>query len=442
MFPENLQRFLARAFKSPVGCYASRITAASKPTRRVTAQATPTFIDAAAQAIREAQDAMTGLIGDAGLGGARAVDLARTLDLDKTLAWKLARFTVNEDPCDAFKHLPGRGGVEIVVEAAKGVGVAADQLARVRAADQSLRGFVRKHAGDRRTFEAMLAGVRPDPVTELEERRSYYKAGSAIWGVRAQTQFLTLALFPSDDQPDQLDCVQVSGYVQLERLRPQVPWLIRRLRTQQDDGTPYEPFKREALDPRGASERTDDERPLSLMTDYCSRPLPEIRQWVGDKGWLYDELAPGDVGRAGAVTVIAGERYRNALPRYRSTDNVEGRYVLTVRTPLEHVQFDLLLHPDLTHFRWPTFALFGNLEERGASDPASKRELEPVRPADAVQLNRERSASFGFDYGQLLSDAFTRAGCGDVAGFRHFRGAVDYPPAPCELQLTCELAGT
>ena len=68
--------------------------AATKPDS--TAEALPgAFGSEAERAIREAQAALSDLITEAGLEGVRAVDLARTLKLDKTLAWKLARFTAS-----------------------------------------------------------------------------------------------------------------------------------------------------------------------------------------------------------------------------------------------------------------------------------------------------------------------------------------------------------
>ncbi|RNC80687.1 MAG: hypothetical protein ED559_02450 [Phycisphaera sp.] len=399
------------------------------------------FGSAAEHAIREAQTALTGMIAEAGLEGGRAVDLARTLKLDKTLAWKLARFTDQSDPCSAFKHLPGQSGVEIVIKAAGNLGVPSDRLEAVRKADSQLRGFVRNHAGDRRTFEAMLAGARPDAETEAEERKAFFRAGSAIWGVRARAQLLMLALAPSNRDPAKLDCVQVSGFVDLERLRPDVPWVIRRLRVHEDDGSPSQGFEREPLDTTGTTAGSSVDRPLSLMTSYCSRPLPKIIQRVGQTGWLYDEIAPGDVGRKGAVTVIAGERYHAALPRNKSKDNTEGRYILTVRTPVEHVQFDLLLHPDLAHFRWPTVTVAGNLEERISSERADGRELFPIKPAESVTPGVTRSPFVAVDYSGLVSDAFSRAGLHSLHSYRCYRAAIDHPPAPCEITLTCDLEG-
>ena len=395
---------------------------------------------AAEGAIRSAQSALAELIEEVGLGGSRAVDLARSLKLDKTLAWKLSRFTEQSDPTAAFKHLPGQSGVEIVVRAAGDLGVPEQRLEAVRKADSDLRGFVRKHAGDRRTFEAMLAGARPDPQTEAEERKAFYKAGSAIWGVRAKAQLLTLALRPSEKDPSRIDVVQVSGFVDLERLRPDVPWVIRRLRVHEDDGSSSCPFEREPLDPDGATQSQGVDRPLSLMPAFCTKPMPAIRQRIGTSGWLYDELAPGDVGRKGATTVIAGERYHGALPRYRSDDNTEGRYILTIRTPIERVQFDLLLHPDLTNFRWPTVLVTGNLEERISSERVPGRELFPERPAESVTPGASTAFGGNLDYSRLVADAFDRTGWGDASQYRCYRSMIEYPPAPCEITLTSELA--
>src|SRR5690606_4321322 len=119
-----------------------------------------------------------------------------------------------------------------------------------READRVLRAFVEQHAGDRRSFETMLASGGRDERIEAEERRAYYRAGSAVWGVRARVQFLMLALRPSEKTDGMLDAVQISGLIDFERLRPDVPWIIRRLRAASDTGKGLS-FEREPLDPEG-----------------------------------------------------------------------------------------------------------------------------------------------------------------------------------------------
>jgi hypothetical protein len=286
------------------------------------------------------------------------------------------------------------------------------------------------HAGDRRSFEAMLASGGHDERIETEERKAYYRAGSAIWGVRARVQFLMLALRPSARTEGMLDGVQVSGLIDFERLRPDVPWIIRRLRATSDTGKGLQ-FEREPLDPAGKTGST-----VPLFPAYCSQPVPELQQFTGANGWVYDQIAPGPVGRSGALTCITGEIYRDALPFRRSEDNTSAKYALTVRTPVEGVHFDLLLHEDLGHFKPTQTTVRGLLEDRPADGtPTVGGHL--MAPFPTGQLGfptRLQTTRIPF-YPQMIDDAMSRAGWGSTSAFRAFRTDLDYPPAPCEITM-------
>lgn len=382
---------------------------------------------------------MTDLIAEAGFSGARASDIARGLSLDKTLAWKITRFTESSDPCAAFKHFPGPGGVEIVVSAALERGVPSVRADAVKQADGALRDFVRQHAGDRRTFEAMLAGISEggDAFAPPEAFKAYYQSASAIWGVRARSQFLTLMLRPSFSKPDRIDVVQVSGFVELERLRPDVPWIIRRMRVLSDaGGRRSDSFVREPLDPSGSTGAA-----LGLMPGYCSSPLPRIEQFEGDDGWVYDELASGEVGRAGAKTIVAGEKYHAPLPLHRDENNSEGRYKLTLRTPVEAVQMDLLLSPELAHFAAPRVRLLGLIEDRpaGAEKSVAPHELVPSFESDGLGSPPILQTTRVPRYAELVTDAFRRAGWDGFEHYRAYRAELEHPPVPSDLTLVCEL---
>ncbi len=399
-------------------------------------EASTNFAEAAREQLRNMQAAVTDLLAQAGVSGARPTDVGRRLGLDKTLAWKVARFVEGTDPLVAVRHMPGPGGVEIILRAAGEQRVAEAILERVRRADRELREFVSRHAGDRRAFEAMIAGQTGDSRNELEERRAYYRSGSALWGARAKLQFLMLALMPSSARPGYLDVAQVSGLVDLERLRPDVPWIVRRLRAHSDTGSVYR-VQRTPLLPERA------ERGLPPLFDaYCSQPPPEVRQFERDNGWVYDELAPppaGSVGRAGAVTVVLGERYVGALPMHRSADNTRGAYSLTVRTPVECVLFDLLLHRDLAHYGAPRRAVYGLLEDRPPTSGASASLLmDPVPAADigasaVVQTHRWPR------YAALVDDALSVAGFGAREQFRGYRTEIEYPTFPCDVKMELEI---
>jgi len=394
------------------------------------------FGEAAGERLRAVQAALTDLLAGAGVRDARPAEVGRRLGLDKTLAWKISRFVESADPVKAFRHMPGAGGVEIVLRAAAASSVEHGLVERVRSAERELRALIERHAGDRRTFEAMLAGERPDPRSELDERRAYFRSGSALWGVRARLQFLMLALKPSTERAGFVDAVQVSGLVDLERLRADVPWIVRRLRAHSDSGAEVFKIRREPL----VAERAEKGLP-PLFDRHCSEPLPVLRQFERANGWVYDELAPGPVGRVGATTVVLGERYIAALPMERSEDNKTGIYALTVRTPVECVLFDLLLHRDLAHFGAPKRAVFGLLEDRGAAVGLEDRPALLSEPERATELGSSAVVQTHrmARYAALVDDALATAGFGARSDFRGYRTEIEFPAFPCDIKMILEI---
>ncbi len=389
--------------------------------------------------VRHAQAAFSDLLSGAGLGGARPTEIGRILGLDKTLAWKVSRFSDATDLLKAVKHIPGPSGVEIVLKAAQANGVTQDKINAVREANQAFRTFVRQNAGDRRSFEAMLAAGGQDSTIELEERRAFYRSGSAIWGIRAKVQFLTLILQPSKTDPDRIDVLQLSGFLGFERLRSDVPWIIRRLWTSDTAGTKDTEFNREALYPQSAGENA-----LPMIPEFCSDRIPEIHEFTGPDGVLYDEIAPGPVGKHGALTCVSGELYRSALPMHWTPENTFGRYELMLRTPVESVVFDVYTHESLTQFGDFDRSVYGLLEDRPgvgrgkshnapmmAGEPAQR--LGPPPSAPITQCAKIR------DYSKLIDSSLDRAGWDRISAFRGYRCELEYPATPACLTMECPI---
>ncbi|GAB5496789.1 MAG: hypothetical protein Phyf2KO_18690 [Phycisphaerales bacterium] len=393
--------------------------------------------DRAAEAqIRAVQAAWLDLFASVDLSGARPTAISRGLEVDKTLAWKLSRFAGEQDAGKAFRHLPGDAGVEIMFQAVADHGGDRDQINAVRRAVADLRRFVKAHAGDRRTFEAMVHSNKAEGRSVLEDRRQLYRASSAIWGVRAVSQILTIILRPSEQEEGKLDVVQLGGLVELERLRPEVPWIVRRLRASNDDDSDHYRIRRQPLDDSLATEI-----PTPLLLPYCSKPAPRIRQFTDENGWVYDELEPGTVGRSGATTCVLGEKHLAVLPMHRSEENTAGRYSLTVRTPVQSAVFDLLLHKDLVHFSDAQMFTFGLLEGRPTAGGGTRHSLPLYDPEPARQLGSPalvQSARHGW-YSSMVQDALGRAGWGTLASYRGYRMEVEYPAIPCDLTMVCEI---
>jgi hypothetical protein len=393
------------------------------------------FAASAAQILRQTQAAVADLLFGVGLDGARSSEIGRTLGLDKTLAWKVGRFAREEDPLSAARHMPGPAGIKILLDAAAGAGAPSDRIEAVRQADAAFRQFVEARAGDLRTFEAMLVGSSRDNKAELEQRRAYYQSAAAVWGVRASAQFLMLALCPAGREDGMLDVVQTSGFVRLERLRPNTPWIVRRLKTTTDDGQQQLSFARVPLDPSGASAVGA----LPLLREFCSDPPPQIRQFLGCDGVTYDELSPGPLGPSGAVTVITGELYRAALPSKRSADNRYGGYKLVVRTPVEHVVVDVLVHKELNHFGPMMMSIEGLLEGRPSpTDPEERHHADTSTPAKFLGRGPVLKTARLPVYERVARRALELA-AQNPDDFCGYRAAIDYPVVPCEIMLSCAI---
>jgi hypothetical protein len=393
------------------------------------------FSALAADVLKRLQSAIADLLFGAGLDGARPAEIGRQLRLDKTLAWKISRFSRETNPLGAARHIPGVAGVKILLEAAETFGAPADRIEAVRRADAEFRRFVEERAGDPRTFEAMLTGSRRDTQSELEQRRLYYQSGAAVWGVRASAQFLMLALCPSERDSAMLDVVQTSGFIRLERLRPSTPWIVRRLSTTTDRGGPI-PFVREPLDPSGVTAPGA----LPMLREFCEGPLAGIRQFQGADGITYDEILPGPLGPSGAVTLVTGEVYRAAVPSARSEDNRVGTYKLAVRTPARFVLFDVLVHEELAHFGPMMVSVAGLLEGRPPESVAEPRRAHASEPAPAKGLGLPPvlKTSRLPAYEAIACSALERAGR-RVESFRGYRAAMEYPAAPSEICMTCDI---
>jgi len=389
--------------------------------------------------VRHTQAAFADLLMHAGLGGARPTTVGRVLGLDKTLAWKVSRFSETADPLKAVKHIPGASGVEIVLKAAKANGIHEDQITAVREANQAFQTFVRQVAGDRRSFEAMLAAGGQSEKIDLEERRAFYRSGSVIWGVRAKVQFLTLCLKPSPTNPDRIDVLQLSGFYDFARLRSNVPWIIRRLWVSESNDKNGSEFRREPLYTQEPGCNA-----LPMIPEFCSTPIPKINQFTDSNGVLYDEIAPGPVGNPGALTCVSGELYHSAFPMHWSPENTFGRYELMLTTPVEAVVFDVYLHSSLRQFGDFEQTMFGLLEDRPGLGRGKSHNSPMFAPEASLKLNHPSSPTITQcskirDYSRLINSSLKQADWGSIDEFRGYRSEIDFPPTPVCLTMQCPI---
>jgi len=311
----------------------------------------------AVRSLRRVQEAVSGIIEAVPGPTDRPSEIEKTLGLHKTLAWKLAKIVESSDPAEIFRRIPGAGAIEKVLEAASRLGVARERLEAVRSALAALAAFVEEHAGDRKTFEIMLAGFERESPAEIDlmYRKSAFRASSYVWGVEAGTIVRSVIVHPSSAE-GMLDAAVIFGCVELRRLRADRPWVINRSRPTDDEGRPIL-VRRETID-SGTSGA------VPLLSEFCSTHRPQLRRAVLEDGTVEDELLPGPIGNAGGLTCFTGEVMRDLMSRYHGEANAMMAQNLELRTPCRSVVFDHLVHRDLFGPVAPRLGVFGELAGR------------------------------------------------------------------------------
>jgi len=355
----------------------------------------------------------------------RPYEIAKTLGLHKTLAWKLAKIVDAPDPVSVYQRIPGRSAVEKILDAAGAQGVDAAALDRVRAALRTLDAFIAEHAGDRDAFEIMLAGLSPIGSAErdLMYRKAGFRATSHVWGVDARTLLRTVIVHPGARER-WLDAAVIFGCIDLRRLHMDRSWLLNRWRPTDDRG--------EALSV--AREPIDDVENgyAPILGGFCTESRPRIHRVVRGDLAVEDEILAGPVGRKGTATYVLGEVVRNVMPSYRDESNEVVAQNLEVRTPCRHVVFDHLVPAGLFGRVEPRLHVHGEIAGRPMY---STLRLNRDRLAVCEQVEYVGRGSSVLPtpevphYDEMVAHVCDRVGW-DLESFDVYRLRMEYPYVP------------
>lgn len=396
----------------------------------------PSFAEDYTSSIRALRESLATTLEAMGVDPSRPQDIARRFQLNKNLTWKLSRLLREEDPATALRFVPGPSGLRILVDAfspevpevAAGAERAAEQFADMQA----------KHAGDRATLEMMIAGLayhRVEPEAIEQARRQAFLGNASIWGVQARSQYSTYVVGPHAGDADWADVVLAAGLVDFRRTRPDARWILGRRQAYGEHGELVEKRSGQPLTPPPHGPEG-----APLLPDFCSSPLPDV-EVVRRGPELCFELPGGTVGNSSLTTVTYAERDQRAGPRVQDAAGHSASFVMNLRTPTEHAQFDLLLHRDLGWEKEPEFLLFGRLHGGPSLDPDSQADLrlptqEKVQrvPPTASSLTSDRLP----DYHELLLQLAT-AGGWKLEDFQIWRVSLGHPPIPTAAAFSVEL---
>lgn len=357
-------------------------------------------------------------------------DVARRLGINRNLTWKFSRVICGTDLHDAMSHMPSREGVRILLIAAERAGVAAGPIAAVRAAHDEFVRVIEAHAGDRPTLDLMLDNLGGEGVRLEQSRKLAFRGNSGLWGAQARGRVATMLLAPSAANPDELDTAMTAGIVDFRRLRPGVRWPMfsPTWHGGDDDPRPIDLID-EAMDPSMAGTPGP-----KLIADFCEPGVPELGLVKTPLGWLY-ELADGPVGKAGSMTVYFGLYTHGGGTRYRTADDRYGDLFTNITMPVEHLQFDMVFHRDLSFVRAAEAFVRGNLGVPGAPPQTLPFGLRPELVAEtAVGLRSELCPR----YAELIDRALRGMGH-RPEDFAVLRVEMAYPPMHASVGMRFEL---
>lgn len=257
----------------------------------------------------------------------RAVEIERALGLDKRLAWQIHQLTQGDD-ARRVAHIPARSSMRRLAEAATTRGVSVTTVAEVEKAYAGYEEFVDRHAGDRQSLISLVSGMPTGKDEQHEEavREALYRAQAHFWGLKLRLMVRTeVFLHPPAETGRTQDTVHVSGSIGLEQFRA--------------EGKSICTFWTRGDTKDGKAPGVRPEVPFELLTQFCSRPLPDIRSRVLADGATETEIRIPAIGRTGAATIYGRHLNLNSDTGDRGT----YRSAILICYPVETLVFDMLV---------------------------------------------------------------------------------------------------
>jgi hypothetical protein len=269
----------------------------------------------------------------------RPADLQHALSLDKTLGRQIFKLASTAEPLGLGGVVPSRVALGRFLDLAGERGIVQEKLTSVWQAFEEFEKLVKTHAGDRVTFNSMVAaasGVDEEWLSaDMQHRRNAFRAMSHTMGMQAKTR-LQLAVISHSTDGSSYSFARVSGFIGLRTLRT-----VPRVRV---DGMTLSAGKDSVhgtIEPLGLS----DELGGHLLTSYSTHPLPSLRLESKDNGGVQTREVMMDhpkIGNTGATNLLFGSVHRS-VPR----NNEPFRIHVTSVRPVEVLLFDVLSKPGL-----------------------------------------------------------------------------------------------
>lgn len=377
------------------------------------------------QALQRVRRAFIELYASLGIDPSSPQQVAKQLQLNRNLTWKLSKVVGANDPFAMLNHLPGEQGVELATEAFRRAGAPEAVVTEVRSVTRDFHELIELHAGDRDHFELTLESMG---LFEREQRLDSsrvlaFRGNSAIWGVQARTRLATLFMAPNTGDPDTSAYVQLGAYVGFRRLRPDARWRLFRIQIHDDKGN----LLPQSFGPESITPPLPGDPPM-LLREFCSPNLPPIES-VDRGGEREFILTGGSLGNLGAFDCTFGYIARG-LNAYRTESDAWASAATGITMPINTLIFDIIFHRDRPVPRRPEVLVYG-FPHGGLDSPAAQTvqnllpisgeftELADSPPAVATPLVPR--------YGQMVARVYERMGW-NPKEFLGIRMQMPFPP--------------
>lgn len=338
-----------------------------------------TFQEEATRVLPEIRNSFAGILAKLPSHVRRPRDITKVMGLNQTLAWKIMQVVKVKDPFAASQYIPGSEGVNIFLDAARRLDAPEEAIARARAAMEDFRQLIADHAGDRASLELMLgaSATEGSPQTDLTYRKGGFQCASYTWGIQARARLMTIMLYPHSD-PTLIRCAKIAGFVGMRRVRPQSCWpLAQPMYGDYEEGSnvprekPFLPIDPDGVLPEG----------VPLLRPFSTVSPDTVKRVALPNGQLEDCWVGGPIGDKAAIDCFTGEIVRKPSPRYADEHNHFIEFGTRIRTPMELLVQDLVVHRDLYGVIEPVSTVFSELSvQPWFETPQAKRREQDVLP--------------------------------------------------------------
>jgi hypothetical protein len=307
-------------------------------------------------------------------------DVQKYLGVDANLSWQVFKLLATSDLLGASRFVPATVSMRRVFEAARERGMEPEQVQAAESALNEFETLIRDHAGDRASFESMVAGVTGASdsesvrTTDLQNRKMIFKGHSYYWGMEVNIRLVTMFFHPSRAYPGSYDYAQLGGLMGFRRFRPEANLLVYRYNLQKV-GEAHLKVERDVFDHE--SMRLCG---APAVAKFCTAPLPSFHSTTEPDGETRAELISETVGQKSRVDLTFGTISRGAP----ISQTLEGnrRFISTrprIWLPTRLLIVNMLVHrPTFSRDKlFPSLKVYGHAVQSRPLDLADRQGLLP-----------------------------------------------------------------